>query len=490
MERRTFCTSALAALGSAAVSRQARAAEQPITIRPQDLDVLRRSFRGDLLMPRHPEFDAARRAWNGAFDRRPALIARCADTSDVARAVVFARDRQLLLAVRGGGHSMPGHSSCEGGLLLDLSRMRAVQVDGERRVLRAQGGALLGQLDASSVSRSLVMPAGTVSSTGIGGLALGGGFGRLARKWGLSCDQLLSAQVVTADGKQIEASAHENPDLYWGLRGGGGNFGVVTSFEFRLHQLPASMQGGALVFAMHKPRELLRAFADFAASVSDDFFAMVDIVPTPEGGRAIAVEVCHCGTAAVAQRELAALRSIGQVVQDNVKPASYLALQSGIDHQYPAGRGYYLKSGYVQAMTPQVIDAVMDHVEAHPAARRVAAFIQLGGAVSRVDRQATAYWHRAAQFGVLLVGVWDDAADAAASREWVRSGWSKLEPMTDGFYVNLMAPDESDRRLRSSYGGNFDRLLAIKRRYDAENVFSLNANLRPSDLRPRGGENS
>ena len=341
-----------------------------------------------------------------------------------------------------------------------------------------QGGALLSQLDASSVSQSLVMPSGTVSNTGIGGLALGGGFGRLARKWGLACDQLLSAEVVTADGKLLKASAHENPDLYWALRGGGGNFGVVTSFEFRLHDLPGTMHGGALVFAMHKPRELLRAFADFAASVSDDFFAMVDIVPTPQGGRAIAMEVCHCGAPSMAERELATLRTIGKVVQDNVKPASYLALQSGIDKQYPVGRGYYLKSGYVQSMSPQVIDRVMDHVDAHPAARRVAAFIQLGGAISRVDPDATAYWHRAAQFSVVLAGVWDAPADAAASREWVRSGWSQLEPLTDGFYVNLMAPDESDRRLRRSYGGNFDRLLAIKRRYDADNVFRLNANLR------------
>lgn len=470
MKRRTFCASALGSIAAAALP----AAE----LRTGALESLRRSLRGDVLTPQDPAYEKARHIWNGAFDRRPAAIARCVDADDVSRAVMFAREHALPLAVRGGGHSLPGHSTCDGGLVIDLSRMRAVQVDSGKRMLRAQGGALLADIDSATVAQSLVMPAGTMSQTGIGGLALGGGFGRLARKWGLACDQLLAAELVTADGKRLRASAHEEPDLYWALRGGGGNFGVVTSFEFRLHELPRQMLGGPLVFAMQKPRELLRAYADFAATVSDDFFSMVDIVPTPDGGRAIAIETFHCGAPAVAQRELDALRGIGTRVQDGVKAAPYPTLQSAGDKDYPTGRGYYLKSGHLDALSGKVIDTLVDHLEAHPSARRVAAFLQLGGAISRVPPRDTAYWHRRTQFHAVLVGVWDNPADADASREWVRSGWREIEPLTDGFYVNFMSPDDAGRRLRSSYSGNFERLLGIKQRYDPDNLFRLNANLR------------
>jgi FAD/FMN-containing dehydrogenase len=442
------------------------------------LDDFRRSLHGGLLTPADPAYPSIRRVWNGAFDRRPALIARCVDADDVSRAVAFSREQGLALAVRGGGHSFPGHSTCDDGLVIDLSHMRAVEVDSPRRVLRAQGGALLRHVDSAAAAHSLVMPAGTVSSTGLGGLALGGGFGRLARKWGLTCDQLVAAELVTADGQHRCVSTDDDPDLFWALRGGGGNFGVVTSFEFRLQPMPAQMQGGVLVFAWKHPHDLLRAFADFAATASNDFFAMVDIVPPPGGGRVAAVEVFHSGSQRTAERELTALRKIGTVLHDAVTPAPYPTLQAGIDKDYPAGRGYYLKSGYTDAMSPALIDAVVNHVDSNPPSRRIASFITLGGAVSRVQPQATAYWHRKAAFGVLLVGVWDQPADAEAPRQWVRSGWSSIEPFTDGFYVNLMAPDEDARRLRASYGDNFDRLLGIKRRYDPDNVFRLNANLR------------
>ncbi len=471
MKRRTFCAAGLGTLAAGAMGGPRPPAARAI-------DEFRRSLQGGLLTPQDPAYQSIRRVWNGAFDRRPALIARCVDADDVSRAIAFGREQDLPLAVRGGGHSFPGHSSCDGGLVIDLAHMRAVQVDAQRRVLRVQGGAQLRHVDSAAAAQSLVMPAGTVSSTGIGGLALGGGFGRLARKWGLTCDQLVAAELVTADGQQRRVSTGDNPDLFWALRGGGGNFGVVTAFEFRLHAMPSQMQGGVLVFAWSNPRDFLRAFADFAATASNDFFAMVDIVPPPGGGRVVAVEVFHAGSQRVAERELTALRKIGTVVHDVVLPAPYPTLQAGIDKDYPAGRGYYLKSGYTDAMSPELIDVVVDHVESHPPSRRIASFITLGGAVSGVAPQATAYWHREARFGVLLVGVWDPPADADAPRDWVRSGWSRIEPLTNGFYVNLMAPDEDARRLRASYGDNFDRLLGIKRRYDPDNVFRLNANLR------------
>jgi FAD/FMN-containing dehydrogenase len=440
---------------------------------------LKASLQGQLLQPGDPGYDVARLLWNGAFDRHPALIARCANVADVQRSVDFARTHDLLVAVRGGGHSFPGHSSCDGGLMIDLSLMRAVKVDRAARTIRVGPGVLLGELDRAAFTQGLVTSTGSVSHTGIAGLALGGGFGRLARTLGLACDNLLSAEIVTASGQHLSADAGHNRDLYWALRGGGGNFGIVTSFEFRLHAAPASTIGGTLVFPFVKPRELLRAYADFSAAASDEFFAMLDIVPTPED-RIAAIEVCHCGERGAAERELAQLRKIGQVAEDSLRASSYPELQSRIDKDYPPGRGYYLKSGFVRDMTPKLIDAVVDHLEADPAPRCLASFLQLGGAIARVKPQATAYWHRDARHQVLLAGFWDAPGDAAAPRQWVRRGWEAIEPLTEGFYVNLMAPDEGAARIRATYGANFDRLAKLKQRYDPTNLFRLNANIPPA----------
>jgi FAD binding domain-containing protein/berberine-like enzyme len=473
MERRSFCRAAAQLLGVAAIPA-ARAAPGPAARGLDDIAGFRAGLHGQLLLAGDDGYDTARRLWNGAFDRRPALIARCADAADVARSIGFARAHDLLLAVRGGGHSFPGHSSCDGGLMIDLSSMRAVEVDGQR--IRVGPGVLLGELDRAAFAAGRVTSTGSVSHTGIAGLALGGGFGRLARKLGLACDNLLAAEVVTADGRQLRADSRENPDLFWGLRGGGGNFGVVTAFEFRLHPAPASTIGGSLAFPLVKPRELLRAYADFCAQASDEFSAMLDIVPTPEGRIAL-LEICHCGARAAAERELATLRTIGTVAQDSLRPTPYIELQSRIDNDYPAGRGYYLKSGFVREMTPELIDAVVDFLEAAPAPRCIASFLQLGGAIARVAPEATAYWHRAARHQVLLAGFWDAPADADAPREWVKRGWKTLEPRTDGFYVNLAGPDESAQRIRNTYGGNYERLATLKRRYDPTNLFRLNANI-------------
>jgi FAD/FMN-containing dehydrogenase len=271
--------------------------------------------------------------------------------------------------------------------------------------------------------------------------------------------------------------------LLWALRGGGGNFGVVTALEYSLHPVPETMLGGALIFPFTQPRDLLRSFADVTANASDDLFVMLDVVPTPEGQRAVIIEVCHCGTPAVAEREVASLRKIGNVMQDAVSPTKYLSLQSRIDKDYPAGRSYYLKSGFVREITPKLIDTFVDYLESAPSRNGVASFIQLGGAVARVRPDATAYWHREARYGVLLASFWDDAGVAESARRWTGEGWARLEPMTDGFYVNLMAADDSERRIRAAYGGNLDRLATIKRRYDPTNLFRLNANIKPAGVK-------
>jgi FAD/FMN-containing dehydrogenase len=480
MERRTFCMTAAGALGAAALPGAVRALpESAPGLAPADIAALRASLRGRLLLAGDADYDAARKVWNGAFDRRPALIARCANAADVSTAVDFARAHPLILAVRAGGHSFPGHSSCDGGLVIDLTAMRDITLDRRARTLRVASGALLGELDRAALGAGLVTTTGTVSHTGVAGLTLGGGFGRLARRLGLACDNLVSAEVVTAAGRRLTASAQENADLFWALRGGGGNFGVVTSFEFRLHAAPPSTIGGALALKFDRPRDLLSAYADFTAAVSHDFSAMLDIVPTPQGRLAL-FEVCHCGEPSAAQRELADLRKIGTVVQDSLRETPYLALQSRIDNDYPAGRGYYLKSGVVREVTPRLIDVVVDHLDDGPAPRCLASFLQLGGAIAKVKPDATAYWHRDAGHQVLLAGFWDAPADADAPRQWVKSGWERIEPLTDGFYVNLGAGDESARRIRSTYGGNFDRLARLKQRYDPGNLFRLNANIPPA----------
>lgn len=493
MQRRSFCTTALSSLTLAALANTrlladpANGGEIPaagangkqVVLQPADIADLRKSLTGQLLVPGQEGYDAARKVWNGAFDRKPALIARCSGTADVVHAVNFARSHQLLVAVRGGGHSFPGHSSCEGGLLIDLSGMQGIRVDAQALTARIQPGVVLGQFDRETQAVGLATTLGTVSQTGAGGLTLGGGFGRLARRFGLACDNLIAAEMVSADGRVITTSASENPDLLWGLRGGGGNFGVVTSLEYRLHAVAPQMFGGVLVVPFTQPRALLRSYADFIAAASDEIFVMLDIVPTPNG-RIAAFEVCHSGTQAAAERELAELRKIGKPLQDALRPATYVALQNGIDKDYPAGRGYYLKSGFVRSITPQLIDTLVDYLDSAPWPRGVASFIQRGGAIARVKPEATAYWHREASDSVLLVGAWDAAQDAERSMQWTRTGWKSLEPLTEGFYVNLMAPDDSERRILRTYGANYARLAALKKKYDATNLFKLNANIKPA----------
>jgi FAD/FMN-containing dehydrogenase len=479
MLRRSFCLSALSSLAAAVAVRPRLAVAAGSALRPADVEDLRANFAGRLLLPEQPGYDSARKVWNGAFDRKPALIARCSNANDVIRAVTFARDRQLLVAVRGGGHSFPGHSTCDGGLLIDLSEMDGVRVDPKTRTARVQPGTVLSQFDRETQALGLATTMGTVSQTGVGGLTLGGGFGRLSRRFGLACDNLIGAEMVSADGRLVRTSTKENPDLLWALRGGGGNFGIVTSFEYQLHVVAPEMHGGLLVFPFTEPRALLRSYADFIAGASDELFVMFDIVPTPNG-RIAALEVCHSGTKVAAERELAELRKIGKPLKDAVGPATYVALQSGIDKDYPAGRGYYLKSGFIRTITPAVIDTLVDYLDAAPWRRGVASFVQHGGAIARVKPDATAYWHREAGHTILLVGTWDEPADAEPSTQWTRTGWASLEPQTDGFYVNFMAPDDSERRVLRTYGPNHARLAAIKKKYDPTNLFKLNANIAPA----------
>jgi FAD/FMN-containing dehydrogenase len=489
MKRRAFCASAFSVFTAASLPWQralAAAASVPVAgstgkqvlLAPSDIDDLRGTLRGELLVPGQEGYEAARHVWNGAFDKKPALIVRCAGAADVSQAVKFARSHDLVLAVKGGGHSLSGQSVCDGGLMIDLAPMKSVRVDPIAKTARVEPGTLLGQFDREAQAYGLATTAGTVSHTGVAGLTLGGGFGRIGRKYGLACDNLVAADVITADGRFVKTSTKDNPDLLWALRGGGGNFGVVTSFEYQLHEVAPAMTGGQLVIPFVKGRELLRSFADFISGATDEMYTDAAIVPTPNG-RVLVLDVCHSGSPAQAEKEIAQLRKIGKAVQDDVKSTTYVKLQCSQDANYPHGRKYYVKSGFIPTISPQVIDVVVDYLEAAPFPTGIVGFVHQGGAINRVKPTATAFWHRSANHSVMLIGNWDDPAAAASNTQWVKTGWQKIEPLTNSFYVNEMAHDDAANKVRAIYGDNYPRLLALKKQYDPTNLFRLNANIRP-----------
>ncbi|HLY51445.1 MAG TPA: FAD-binding oxidoreductase [Steroidobacteraceae bacterium] len=491
MKRREFCGAGLAALAGTSLPYTrllaATAGEVPamgldgkqLLLKPADIEDFRKRLRGALLLAGAEGYDSARLVWNRAFDRKPALIARCAAAADVTTAVGFARAQGLLTAVRGGGHSLSGQSVCDGGLVIDLSRMNGIRIDPLAKRARVEPGVLLAALDREAQAFGLAAPLGTVSDTGAAGLTLGGGFGRLCRKYGLACDNLVAADLVTADGRFVKASLTENPDLLWALRGGGGNFGVVTSFEYRLHAVGPTMFGGRVVYPFTQAREVLRGFSDFTAALPDEAFVFALLPPAPDHQRMVVFDGCYCGPVEAGERVLAPLRKLGNPVKDTLGPTRYVELQGSLDEGNPPGR-YYIKGGYVRRMTPELGDAIVDYLEHSPADNTVVGIPQFGGAISRVKPTATAYWHREASHEVIAIGFWDDAAGAESTTQWVRGAFKAIEPFTDGYYVNHGGYDESERRIRANYGDNYPRLAALKKRYDPANLFRLNANIKPA----------
>ena len=494
MKRRTFCASAVALASTFQLRRALAAASEPAeipiirsdgkqaTLTASDVTDLKGSLRGELILPGQSGYDQARKLWNGAFDRRPALIVRCVGAADVTQAVTFARAHNLLVAVRGGGHSLSGQSVCDGGLVIDLSPMKSVHVDPTAHVARVEPGVLLGEFDREAQFFGLVTPAGTVSHTGAAGLTLGGGYGRLSRRFGLACDNLIAADVITADGRYVRASEQENADLLWGLRGGGGNFGVVTSFEYRLHPVAAMMYGGHMMFSPQDTPDVLRFFAGFAADAPDELYIDAALVVVPDVGRVMVCDVCYSGPVQQAERALEPLRRFRKPVRDALAPASYVTLQASGDVASAAGRGYYERSGFLRRIDPGLIDASLAIMD-EPQASGSIVFWAHGGAVSRVKPEATAVWHRDAVRSLLVDSAWNDPHDERArdaGMQWARATWHKLEPFTDGFYVNTMAGDDPHARVRSTYGGNYPRLVQLKAKYDPTNLFRLNANVPPS----------
>ena len=496
MKRRAFCASTLALASTTTLSLRgvlaasSASTEIPVirgdgkqaTITASDVADLKASLRGELLLRGQSGYDQARKVWNGAFDRQPSLIARCAGAADVTQAVAFARTHNLLVAVRAGGHSLSGQSVCDGGLMIDLSPMRSVHVDPIARVARVEPGVLLGELDREAQFFDMVMPAGTVSHTGAAGLTLGGGYGRVTRRFGLACDNLIGADVITADGRFVRTSEKENPDLLWGLRGGGGNFGVVTSFEYRLHPVEPMMYGGRLMFSPADTPDVLRFFAGYVADAPDELYIDAALAVVPKVGRVMVCDVCYSGPLQKAEGVLDPLRRFRKPLRDALAPATYVTLQSSGDGGSAPGRGYYERSGFLRGIEPGLIDASLAIMD-EPNAIGEIIYWQHGGAVARVKRDATAIWHREAARSLLVDSDWDDPHDPRArdtAMQWARDTWHKLERFTDGFYVNTMAGDDPHQRVRATYGGNYPRLVKLKDKYDPTNLFHLNANVPPS----------
>lgn len=445
-------------------------------------------LRGRLLAPQAPEYDTARTLWNAMIDRRPGLIVRCAGAADVIAAVRFASAHDLVLAVRGGGHNIAGNALCDGGLVIDLSAMRSVRVDPQRRTARVEPGATLADFDREAQAFGLATSLGINSTTGVAGLTLGGGFGWLSRKLGLTIDNLVSADVVTAAGALLEASDSRNPDLFWAIRGGGGNFGVVSSFEFRLHPVGPNVLSGLIVHPLDEAPEVLRFYRDFAAAAPDElacWFVMRQAPPLPflppewHGKEILALAVCYYGEQAEGERVLKPLRAFGRPIADVIGPTPFLAWQTVLDPLLAPGMRNYWKSHDFRALDDGLIEVFIDHARRIPDPQTEIAFAQLGGAVSRVAHTATAYTHRDAQFVVNVHGRWADPARDAACIGWARELFKAATPFaTGGVYVNFLTQEEQDR-VHAAYGENYARLVALKNKYDPSNLFSVNQNIRP-----------
>ena len=449
---------------------------------------LRASLRGPLLRPDDDGYDAARRVWNRLIDQKPALVIRCAGVADVIHAVNFAHSRGLPVAVRGSGHNVAGHAVCDDGVVIDLSLMKGIRVDPAHQTVRAEAGLTWGELDHETQVFGLATTGAKVSTVGIAGVTLGGGLGWLMRKWGLAVDNLLSADVVTANGQYLVASSIENPELFWGVRGGGGNFGVVTSFEYRLHPVGPLVTGGILIYSVTLARDLLRFYREFMAAAPDELAALFTFWTAPpvrsipahlHGKLIVSVLVCHSGPIEEGMRSVAALRRFGPPLLDRIGPMPYVAVQRLFDQAGAYGQYVYVKSDHLTDLGDDAIDTLVTHAQNVTSPSSVVLIFTLGGAVSRIGPNETAYSHRHARFNYAIYSMWANQDESMRHIEWTREFWTAMEPFSAGAYVNELG-DEGEDRVRAAYTPEtYDRLVALKNRYDPTNLFHVNQNVKP-----------
>jgi hypothetical protein len=440
---------------------------------------LQSGLRGEVSCPGDRGYDTARGVFNAMIDRRPLAVIRCADASDVVRGITFARRHDLPLSVRGGGHSVAGHAVRDGAVMLDLSGMKALRVDPATRRVQAGPGLTLGEFDRATQAFGLATPLGVVSVTGIAGLTLGGGLGWLNGRHGLACDNLISADVATADGQLLRASAEENEDLFWAIRGGGGNFGVVTSFEYQLHPVDLVLAGG-LSYPLDLAPRVLRFYDDFAKAAPDKLSTAASLGLTPAREPTVSIAVCYCGPIDEGERVLGPLRRFQAPIDDGIQPMPYTALQSVRDEGFPSGRLHYWKSGWLREVTDGAIETLLRYLPQMPSPASGVGLQQLHGVASRVAPSATAFPHRAEQYDFLIGSQWSEAADSDRNVQWTRALFEAMQPHLEAsVYMNNLG-DEGPARVRAAYGENYSRLASVKRAYDPDNLFRGNQNIDPS----------
>jgi FAD/FMN-containing dehydrogenase len=457
----------------------------------QALAQLASRLRGDLLRPGEEGYEETRSIWNAMIDKRPAAIARCLETNDVVEAVNFARQHELLLSVRGSGHNVAGSALVEGGFMIDLSLMKEIQLDPENQTATAQPGVVFGELDQATQPHGLAAPGGIVSETGIAGLTLGGGFGWLSRKYGFTCDNLLSAEVVTADGEVLTASEAQNPDLFWGIRGGGGNFGVVTSFKFQLQPVGPEVLAGMTLYRLEDAAEALHFFRDFTASAPNELGALAvfrlappaPFIPEDLHGKPIlAIIVCYLGEVEQGEQVVKPLREYGNPLVDAIKPKPFAEHNSALDAGQPEGMHYYWKSEYMTEIADGAIDALVEYAGKMTSKYTRLALFQLGGAIKQHDEGAMAVSHRNAEYIAAINTGWDDPADTEDRMSWTKDTWQAIRPFSSGgVYVNFLSEDDGEERVRAAYGGGdkLKRLVKLKTKYDPTNLFQMNKNIKP-----------
>jgi len=439
---------------------------------------LRASLKGALLTAGDAEYESARHVWNGMIDKHPALIARCADTADVVRALTFARERELLLAVRGGGHSFPGYSTCDGGLVVDLSPMRTVMVRADQRTASVAGGAWGAHVDAATRKHALATTLGQISNTGVAGLTLGGGFGWLSRRFGLACDNLVSVELVTADGKVRRVSEQDEPDLFWAVRGGGGNFGVATAFEYRLHPLNPTVLAGHVDFPAPQVRDAIEFYVTLIERAPRELSVDLSLASNEDGKPGAQIYVVYSGDPKSSAKVLEPLQKFGKPIKNTIRQQEYVAVQTQFDTAPLNPLHEYLKGGFVREYSPGLVGFLAE--EFRPDAGTLMYFQNANGAVADVAPSQTAFSHRNAVANMMLGGIWKDSSQDEPGRKAIHALWSKLEPFTDGYYVNLNNTDARDQGTERNYGANFARLAALKKQYDPLNLFRLNANIKPA----------